>query len=142
MNFGFEVEDISKQREGYRVVTDTSGKLRVSFTGDKVFSFEEILLVEFALCCFDWQCEYERDPAATFYYASMDEEEEPLLAFTLQVDGLWTAESCWAEFINPGIANEDLPKAVSGFLLNFENFTKSAFGVGIKDLASQLKRAP
>ncbi|KQT05487.1 hypothetical protein [Rhizobium sp. Leaf453] len=141
MDFGFEIVAISKQRKGYRVVTDTSGKLRVTFAHDRFFLFEEILIVEFALYCFDWQCEYGRDPTASFYYASMDEEEEPLLAFTLQLDGLWTAESGWAEFTNPGISNEELSKAVSDFLLNFESFTKSAFGFGMKSLASELKRS-
>jgi hypothetical protein len=139
MNFTFEIAAISQHRKGYRIVTDTSGKLRVGFARGQYFLFEEILVVEFALYCFEWRREYEREPAAPFYYTSMDEEEEPLLAFTLQPDGLRTAKSCWSAFVVPGISNEALSKAVLDFLQAFETFTNSAFGQDMDGLLSELK---
>ncbi|KQS87696.1 MULTISPECIES: hypothetical protein [unclassified Rhizobium] len=140
MNFAFEIAAVSERSKGYRVITETSGKLKVVFGPDHFFRFNEILLVEFALYCFIWHREYESEPNTAFSYASMDEEEEPLLAFILQPNGMRTAQSCWSEFSVPDISNDALSKAVLEILSAFQTFTKSAFARDLESLASELWR--
>lgn len=95
MRIGFRVEDLPRGPEPYRVATDIGGELSVaSDDGSVVFGADGIPLVEFAIFCKKWLRETKRED---FYYASMDFEEEPIIAIRIQDSGLCLFESVWID---------------------------------------------
>ena len=104
MKFIYKVEELPKSNEQYRVATDIEGSLSiVSDFDDILFEAEGILLVELAIFFKKWLNEsIDKD----FYYASMDFEEEPILAFNIKSNDVCSFHSVWQK---PSASSDSIP---------------------------------
>ena len=74
------------------------GNLAVLMAGKSVLELNEILLVEMAVCVGQWLFRRGRGELVPFYYASIDYEDEPILAFVPDDRGsLARVESVFSE---------------------------------------------
>ena len=89
--------DLSKS---YSLDAYTEGDLSIHVNGEIAFDEEGILLVELSEKLDSWivRLDVESDLVSDFYYASMDFEEEPILAFNYNVDEqIFRIESVWSK---------------------------------------------
>lgn len=105
---------------GYRSVTETIGDVEVLIDGNKFVALEESLILEFASTVREWLSEVETSGDTTFYYKSMDEEEEPLLAFSSVGDGTYIAESCWSIRDARPLRRDEVMNGLSTFLADLK----------------------
>lgn len=101
---------------GYRAATDTEGVVRMTVDGNEFVVLEEILILEFAAYANDWLHDAGGGSDRDFYYASMDEEEEPLLALVATQQGHYMPNSCWRKSASRAVRREEIVKAFSDFL--------------------------
>lgn len=101
---------------GYRAVTETEGVIRMMVDGNEFVLLEEILILEFAAYANDWLRDARSGFDRDFYYASMDEEEEPLLALVATQQGQYTSNSCWTTSASRPVQREEIVRALSEFL--------------------------
>lgn len=98
MKIEFKVNSFPQDTENYNVTAFTEGEVVFSFHGEKFLRIAECLLVEFAIVLQRWLNAVETDKNLNLYYASMDEEEEPLFALIFDnASGYYHPDSCWSE---------------------------------------------
>lgn len=98
INMMFSIEDFpSDLSQSYSLVAGVEGEFSV-VSGDRVFFREPgILLLELSQQMESWIAEVDLSDSANFYYASMDFEEEPILAFSYDASkGSYHLESVWS----------------------------------------------
>ncbi|OWQ37565.1 hypothetical protein [Pseudomonas sp. DrBHI1] len=97
MKVDFELLTLPDDMSGYNAAAFTEGRLRIEVKGQVFLQVEYCLLLELANVMTQWLKAVATRGAQDFYYASMDEEEEPIIALrycrTRSVFSLW---SCWA----------------------------------------------
>ena len=89
-------KDLSRS---YALDAYTEGVLTIHVNGKIVFDENGILLVELSNKLEPWVTQIDLDPDSehNFYYASMDEEEEPVLAFNYDAtDKSYRISSIWS----------------------------------------------
>lgn len=97
MKIDFELLTLPDDMSGYNAAAFTEGRLRIEVKGQVFLLVEYCLLLELANVMTQWLKAVATRGAQDFYYASMDEEEEPIIALRYcragSVFSLW---SCWA----------------------------------------------
>jgi hypothetical protein len=118
MQILFEKMEVASNFDSYRAVTDTHADVRVVVDGATFVFMEQLLVVEFAAIINRWLTDSIENPTIPFYYISMDEEEEPLLSFTANDLGSYSAKSCWAlKQVRP-LTFEEIRTGFSEFVSN------------------------
>ncbi|KID56175.1 hypothetical protein JF50_18020 [Pseudoalteromonas luteoviolacea] len=130
MKFSYQVEELPKGNEPYRVATDIEGYLSVvSNSGDVLFEADGILLVELAIFCKKWLSE---NTNTDFYYASMDFEEEPILAFSVKSNDICSFSSVWQKSPMDSIPLSEIKSSMSGYIEDLKANLKNNFQVDIE----------
>jgi hypothetical protein len=102
-------------------MTNTSGSVTPIIDGTAFVVLEDVLIVEFAAFTNRWLEAVRDGQQMDFCYRSMDEEEEPLLAFDIQHDGTYVARSCWYSAPIRPIKRDEIIDAFSNFLRSFKS---------------------
>ena len=118
----------------YALRAGVSGKMEIEIDGNRVFFEEEFLVAELFMEFHDWINSNKSSDAdaSNFYFVSMDEEEEPLIAFKLNDEtGLYDFESVWAE--GSGSADfKSLSKAHDEFMVDLREQLLSKYNYFLK----------
>ena len=98
LTLDFRILDWGPSADPVLVNGFAEGHLAVRIAGTSVLELEGILLVEMAVCAGLWLFRRERGEHVPFHYASMDFEDEPVLAFVPDgPDSMVRVESAFAE---------------------------------------------
>ncbi|MDZ4869819.1 MAG: hypothetical protein SGI91_21045 [Alphaproteobacteria bacterium] len=90
--------------------------MTVTIDREAFVRFEDILILEFAAEVERWLSTANGGAGATFYYSSMDEEEEPLLAFVGDGSGRYVLKSCWSSVEARPVSHDEVVEAFSVFI--------------------------
>lgn len=106
INITFKIDEFPVDRsQPYSLVTGIEGLLSIVSNGDVFFQESGILLLELSNALESWLQKINSDENASFYYASMDFEEEPIVAFDYRDDEeLYKLRSVW------GVGNVEVPR--------------------------------
>ncbi len=80
----------------YALVSGVEGDFSIMIDEKTVFNSEQFLIFEFFISFHRWVCEYDEPNPSGYHFASMDEEEEPIVAFNRdESTGLFSFDSVW-----------------------------------------------
>ncbi|MBC7213561.1 MAG: hypothetical protein H5U33_27350 [Pseudomonas sp.] len=97
MKIDFELLTLPDDMSGYNAAAFTEGRLRIEVQGRVFLQVEYCLLLELANVMTQWLKAVATRGAQDFYYASMDEEEEPIIALRYcRARSVFSLGSCWA----------------------------------------------
>jgi len=138
MKLEYEITTFPNETDGYKLASFTEGVLRVRVGSSVFLDVSGILLVEFAIVLDKWLRRAVFSPT-DFYYASMDFEEEPVLAFCYdsRLDR-FRLESVWSEADVGSIASVDVVAAGRHYLAQLRDELKREHDV---DLDERLEEA-
>ena len=136
MNIEYRIDEFPSSPKGYRLITDTQGELSFTIAQARYLVVQDALIMEFARYACSWLRAACAGEWPDFYYASMDEEEEPIIAFTLHEQD-YRVSSCWSENDAPPMPREQVRDAVAKFLQTLERELKQQHDL---DLAAELVR--
>lgn len=138
MRFEYEIKTFPAETGGYNLTAYTEGVLRLFVGTSKILDATDILLIELAIVLHKWLQALASRPA-DFYYASMDFEEEPILAFRYDAKAdQFRFESVWSyTTVNP-FTREDVVSAARGYLSQLREELSREHGV---DLDAKLVEA-
>lgn len=130
MKFNYQVKELPKGDESYHLATDIEGHLSVaSNSGDILFEADGILLVELAIFCKKWLSE---NANTDFYYVSMDFEEEPILAFSVKSDDIFSFSSVWQKTPMDSIPLSEIKSSMRDYIEDLKASLKNNFQVDIE----------
>ena len=96
MKIEFEIQEFPKNNEGYNIITNTEGLLKISIEDYIYINETGILLIEFAIFIYKWLLKLKQGEITDFYYSSMDFEEEPIFCLRYDLNkNLFTLISVW-----------------------------------------------
>jgi hypothetical protein len=129
MIFSYEIKELPRGTEAYRIATDIEGRLLVtSDSGDILLDAEGILLVELAIFCRKWLNE---DIKKDFYYSSMDFEEEPILAFKVKPDNSCSFLSVWQSSVADDTSLSEVKSSMNDYIEDLKSNLKNNFQIEI-----------
>lgn len=130
MKFYYQIEELPKSNEPYRVATDIEGYLSItSDKGEVFFQAEGILLVEFAIFCKKW---LDENAISDFYYSSMDFEESPILAFRVKSRETYYLTSVWRESNIDNIPFSEIKSSMREYIEDLKTNLKNNFLINIE----------
>ena len=131
MIISFRIVELPKGNEPYRLATDIEGELLItSDSGTQLFKRDGVLLVEFAIFCKKWLREKSSED---FYYASMDFEEEPIIAFRIHSSSNCYLESVWLEDQVDAIPLTEVKEAMRRYIDELRADLDSKYDINIMD---------
>jgi len=132
VRFEFEILLLPEEIGGYRLAAYTEGVLRLMVGATAFLDADGVLLVEFGLALHKW-LEIARSGPHDFYYASMDFEEEPILAFRYDaLEDKYRLESVWAQGQAPLVPCPDVVAASRTYLADLRGLLKRKRGVDLE----------
>jgi hypothetical protein len=138
VRFEYDITTFPTQTGGYNLIAYTEGGLRLFVDELVVLDASGILLVELAVVLHKWLRACASGPT-DFYYASMDFEEEPILAFRHDPSGdQFRLESVWSETDVGPVPTADAIAAAQRYLAHLRDELKREHGV---DLDEKLEEA-
>jgi hypothetical protein len=140
MRFAFQVRQVPEDPSGYRAVACTEGNLVVEVGGDVFVRFEALLLVEFASAARNWLKSVDDTVLPAFYFASMDEEEEPLFAMSEVEAGVLECHSVWQQSAAKRVSVVDATSALRAYIADL-TAALSTRGVDLNDTFRWLDEA-
>ena len=111
MEYRFKITTVPEKKSGYHLPAYTEGPLEVWLDGQQFVRVDEALLVEFAVVLSKWL----RAQPSSLYYASMDFEEEPIFALSLQGDA-FEPSSVWASGAPVVVSTQDAIAAAQHYI--------------------------
>jgi len=119
LSIDFELVTLPKDMSGYNAAAFVEGPLSFKIGEQTFLNIEYCLLLELATVMWRW---LTAEAGSDFYYASMDEEEEPRLALRYCESKLtYVAESCWAtNQCDLDISQEDITACFEAYIKNLE----------------------
>ncbi len=111
MEYRFAIATVPDAKSGYHLPAYTEGPLEVLLDERTFVRVDEALLVEFAIVLSKWL----RNQPSDLYYASMDFEEAPIFALTLE-GGVFQPSSVWASGEPVGIKLDDALSAARRYV--------------------------
>jgi hypothetical protein len=118
MQLEWELLHFPMDPTGYHAVAETYGDIRVIIDGNEFVRLDDVLILEFAAYANQWLSDTNRELQSPFYYRSMDEEDEPLLALNPIDKTTYTATSCWSIWESRSLSKEEVTNALMEFLAN------------------------
>jgi hypothetical protein len=133
MQLEFTIEAFPGVRTARDVIAHTEGRLCVLLEGRIFLETGGILLVELAIVLGKWLRTMRAGALEDLYYASMDFEEEPILALRLgDRGGPFVPESVWAEGQRSAIAVADATNAAEQYLLELAKELREEYGFDLE----------
>jgi len=130
MKFKFQIKELPKGSESYRKATDIEGNLSIVIRNNEIlFDADGILLVEFAIFCKKW---LDENIVKDFYYASMDFEEEPIIAFDVQQSDTCRFHSVWQKFQTGDIPLDEVRESMKNYIENLKINLNKNFRIKIE----------
>lgn len=130
MKLYFKIEKLPSSSEQYRLATDIEGSLKlVTKHGKILFDAEGILLIELAIFCRRWLEQKEKE---SFYYASMDFEEEPILAFNIESAEYCSFSSVWENFSKENIPICEVKDSMNDYIQRLKDNLKEKFQINVE----------
>ena len=130
MKFYYQIEELPKSNEPYRVATDIEGYISIiSEKGEIIFEAEGVLLVELAIFCKKW---LDDNTNANFYYSSMDFEESPILAFCAKSHETYYLSSVWRKSIVDNIPLSEIKSSMREYIEDLKKNLKNNFLIDIE----------
>ena len=111
MEYKFTITSVPDDKSGYHLPAETEGPLEVWLEGQRFLKVDEALLVEFAIVLAKWL----RVQPNSLYYASMDFEEEPIFALTVEGSD-FQPSSVWASGEATPVPSADAVAAARNFI--------------------------
>lgn len=112
------------------MATDIEGELSVGSDDAGVFfEADGILLVEFAIFCKKWLGDTKQ---GDFYYASMDFEEEPIIAVIIQDSGLCRFQSVWIDGPVGAMPLTEVREAMRNYIEELSEVLEYKHGIDIR----------
>ncbi|PYB85277.1 MULTISPECIES: hypothetical protein [Pseudomonas] len=100
----FDWVTLPDDMSGYNAAAFVEGGLNIEVQGELFLQVENCLLLELAVVMKQWLASVKNGAEHDFYYASMDEEEEPILALRYCSEkSNFLLESCWVEAPGPAV---------------------------------------
>jgi hypothetical protein len=121
---------------GCRAICGVDGALAVTVDGEVFGTLDDFLILEFAAEVEHWLRNADEGGGTPFYYRSMDEDEEPLLAFSGDASGRYVATSCWSSNEVRPLSHEELVRAFSAFLAELGAKLTREYGLDLADALS------
>jgi hypothetical protein len=138
MRFLYNIIAFPKNPEGYNLTAYTEGTLRILLGSVVFLDASDILLVELAIVLKKWLLSLENGPV-DLYYASMDFEEEPVLALRYDAfQNQFLPESVWAKSDPCPISLAEAKSAAEGYLVELREELWAKYSV---DLNKTLEEA-
>ncbi|MBI2374008.1 MAG: hypothetical protein HYV07_08420 [Deltaproteobacteria bacterium] len=138
MRFEYDITTFPVDPGGYNLTAYTEGVLRLLVGASVFLDASGILLVEFAVVLRKWLRACASGPI-DFYYASMDFEEEPILAFRYDTSGgQFRLESVWSETDVGPVSRAEVIAAAQQYLAQLRDDLKRGHDV---DLDKTLEEA-
>lgn len=131
MNIDFEILSQPKDPIGYRVIAETDARLHMVVGSSPALVLESILIVELAMFCKEW---IVASGPGDFWFASMDEECEPVLAFESRGAGQYQVRSCLSEVMLGPVHREVLFGALENLLDGVDEFLLKEFKITLAGL--------
>ncbi|HEX8596299.1 MAG TPA: hypothetical protein VF682_23895 [Pseudomonas sp.] len=127
MDISFSVKSVPSNMNDVDLVARTEGSVAFSHDGTCFVFLENCLLVELAIEIRRWLKTALLLEGESFYFVSMDEEEEPLLSLSPAADSrYYHVSSCW--LLNEFDELIPVEKAVAGAKAYVEDLQKSLQG--------------
>lgn len=138
MRLDWNLASVPTAASGYRTVTEVVGTVSLIVDQAPFVTLEDILILEFANFVENWLTEIEAGEQPDFYYRSMDEEEEPLLALSRRSDGTYSLESCWSSEPIRAVESSEAVIAFKAFSTELKGGLRERYGVDIGKAFSML----
>ena len=133
MEFKYVIQEVPDSFADYRLYAYVEGDLRVVIDDEVVVGVEGALLVEFALVLHRWLWGAGASDA-DLYYASMDFEEEPVLAFRRAAEGSgYFVDSAWLKSMKRRVPREQIVVAAEQYLKLLSREMMSRFRVNLEE---------
>lgn len=131
MRFAYEISSFPREVEGYNLISYTEGTITLFFGPVVYLNATGVLLVELAVVLYKWLLASRGRPA-NLYYASMDFEEEPILALNYDTvhDCFWP-ESVWAEATVDPVSPTEARDAAETYLKELREELERGYGVDL-----------
>lgn len=137
MRFLYEIKSFPSKVEGYNITAYTEGTLRLLVGSVTFFDASGILLVEFAVVLKRWLLSLENGPV-DLYYASMDFEEEPILALRYNtVQHRFLPESVWAKSDPLPVSLGEAKSAANAYLTELGEELRTKYGVDLNEVLGE-----
>ncbi|WP_437777287.1 DUF7878 domain-containing protein [Sorangium sp. So ce1097] len=137
MRFLYQIISFPDKVEGYNLVAYTEGTLRLFIGPIAFFDANGILLIEFAIVLKKWLLRLENGPV-DLYYASMDFDEEPVLALRYDADAdEFLPESVWAKSDPLPISRGEAKSAADAYLAELGEELRTKYGVDLNEVLEQ-----
>lgn len=138
MKFEYKITNLPVKTNGYNLTAYTEGGLRLFAGTSKILDVSGILLVELAIVIHKWLKGLVSGPV-DFYYASMDFEEEPIIAFYYDTDiDRFRFDSVWSNAIVSPFSPRDVVSAARIYLSQLKDDLNRECGI---DLHTKLEEA-
>jgi hypothetical protein len=133
MRLKYSISSFPAAPDGYHAVAETVGSVSVIIDEATFVKLIDILPLEFAFFANRWLVEAEQNSKIRFYFKSMDEEEEPILAFDPVDEGGYVAISCWSDVTTRKLRVEEIRRGFSEFISSLRSDLKNRWGYDIDD---------
>jgi len=127
MRFEYSILSFPKDPSGYRAITETDGRVLLSIDEAVFLELEDILILEFAYYVESWLRNTQANEVMSFYYSSMDEEEEPLLALDRLEGRSFRARSCWSDATSRELSYSEIESCFTDFIASIRNRLQNSF---------------
>ena len=140
MRFLYEIISFPDKVEGYSLTAYAEGTLRLLIGSVVFLDASGILLVEFAIVLKKWLLSLEDGPV-DLYYASMDFEEEPVLALRYNaVQDEFLPESVWAKSDPLPISLGEAKSAADAYLAELGEELRTKYGADLNKVLEEAVR--
>lgn len=133
MNIDFDIKHIPDELGGYHLTAYTEGDLSIEVLGSTFLVSTEILLVELAVALHIWVSRNHSN-STNFFYASMDFEDEPILAFKYDEEkrNFWI-ESVWSPGRVGPVPSFEVVGAVREFINRLSDELEERRGIKLRE---------
>ena len=132
MNLTYEILSFQIDTTGYDAVFTTDARIKITIDERLFLELEDVLLLEFACFANDWVSDSKDNNEVSFYYKSMNEEEEPLLSFECIGKDRFRATSCWSDAEVQPLSFKQIKDCFAAFLCSLEAELMRRYGYDIK----------
>ena len=131
MRFIYQITSFPEKTDGYNLIAYTEGTLRLLLGAVPFLEMSGVLLVELAVVLHKWLHTLEHEPT-DFYYASMDFEEEPIVALRYDSNrDHFMPESVWAEVDAVPVPRFEAKLAAEAYLAELREDLGAKHGVDL-----------
>lgn len=139
MEIKFDIQQVPAETHGYNVGVYTEGPIEILHAGSSLGPVGDVPLVELAIALDAWLHDSQDNPE-DFYYASMNFEEEPLVAFTYDsASESYTVNSALSEAAIAHVPAAVARQGARSYLATLRAQLLNRLGVDITDILREAR---